>query len=243
MTRTILIVGGGIEAVEGVRVAKEMGLRVVVLDRNPGAPARAGADAFVKADVYNGVEAAEAVRQFAVDQPVDGVIALAVDAPLTVAHIAAALKIPGPSIETAELATDKLRMKECFQRTGIPIPWFSAVRDADHLREIFAASKRPLVMKPVDSRGSRGVLRIDKTVDLGWAYEHSHSFSPSGQVMVEEWLDGPQISTESVIYDGRSALCGTGDRNYDRLAETFPYVVEDGGGCPSHLSPDLDPEF
>ena len=55
----------------------------------------------------------------------------------------------------------------------------------------------PLVIKPVDSRGARGVLRLTEAVDLNWAYEFSASQSPSGRVMVEEFLDGQQISTES----------------------------------------------
>jgi biotin carboxylase len=243
LPKTILIVGGGIEAVEGVRVAHALGLRVLVLDRNTKAPARALADGFVEADVYDPELAAVATAKFARSWPIDGVIALAVDAPLTVAHIAAAIGIPGPSLETAELASDKMRMKQRFAERGVPIPWFSAIDSVEHLRRTVASSPSSLVLKPVDSRGSRGVLRLDASVDLAWAFEHSRSFSRSRRVMVEEWIHGPQISTESVVFDGESVLCGTGDRNYGRLDEVSPFVVEDGGNCPSRYSPARDADF
>ena len=238
-----MIVGGGIEAVAGINVAREMGLRVVVLDKNPSAPGRAHADDFIQASVYDEDEAERETLKFAKKTPVDGVMAIAVDAAVTVARLASVLGLPGISEETALLATNKLLMKQCFLEKGVPIPWFSPVSDLDHLKGIIRNFLFPLVLKPVDSRGSRGVLRLGDAVDLKWAYEYSLSFSKCGQVMVEEWIDGAQVSTESIIYDNESVLCGTGDRNYDRLDELFPFVVEDGGGCPSYLSPQMDPEF
>lgn len=243
LNQTILIVGGGIESLTGIDVARELGLKVVVLDGNPSAPARYLADGFIHASVYDDEEAAQKSLKYACKSPIHGVIAIACDATVTVSRIASVLQIPGQSMETAGLATNKLLMKRRFQEHGVPIPWFSEVKDIDHLKEISKNAKYPLVIKPVDSRGARGVIRLGKSVELEWAYSHALSFSTSKQVIVEQWIEGPQISTESVIWDGCSVLCGTGDRNYSRLNELFPFVVEDGGGCPSFLSPKLDLQF
>jgi biotin carboxylase len=66
------------------------------------------------------------------------------------------------------------------------------------------------------------------------------SHSPSKQLIIEEWIDGPQLSTESVIWDGDTALVAVADRNYDRLEQLDPFVVEDGGNTPSRFSPSID---
>jgi biotin carboxylase len=95
----------------------------------------------------------------------------------------------------------------------------------------------PLVIKPVDSRGARGVLRLtEAAVDLNWAYEFSAGQSPSGRVMVEEFLEGPQISTESVVLEGVAHTPGLADRNYEFLDRFAPHIIENGGDLPTRLS-------
>ncbi|MCD6440781.1 MAG: ATP-grasp domain-containing protein, partial [Candidatus Marinimicrobia bacterium] len=119
---------------------------------------------------------------------------------------------------------------------GISIPWFCRVDSVTHLRRILSERGFPVVLKPVDSRGARGVLRLTESVDLDWAYEHSVSFSPSGRVMVEEYLQGPQISTESAIINGQAFTPGFTDRNYEFLDRFAPYIIENGGHQPSVLT-------
>jgi biotin carboxylase len=236
MNKTLFIVSGGSEAVPGILHAKNMGLHVVVSDINPQAPGFAIADDHVIADTY-GVEetVAAAIHYHESIRPIDGVICIASDVPLTVASVAHALGLPGISIEIAQLASDKLKMKERFIKKGIPIPWFSSVDSVTHLRRILSEKGFPLVLKPVDSRGARGVLRLVESIDLDWAYRHSISFSSSGRVMVEGYLDGPQISTEAVIINGVGYSVGFTDRNYEFLDRFAPYMIENGGGFPSHL--------
>ena len=59
-----------------------------------------------------------------------------------------------------------------------------------------------LVIKPVDSRGSRGVQRIADVTDLNKAFTLAMSHSPTQRVMAEQYLSGPQVSTESVVVNG-----------------------------------------
>ena len=77
-------------------------------------------------------------------------------------------------------------MKERFKQDEIPIPWFKEITTFQELKEAVKDRGYPLVIKPIDSRGARGVLRLTKDVDLGWAYETAKSYSPSGRAMVEE---------------------------------------------------------
>jgi len=235
--KTLWIVSGGSEAVPGIRRAKDMGLHVVVSDGSRKAPGALLADDFVMASTYDVNATVEAAKRYHREQRnVDGVISVAADVPLTVTSVAAALDLPGVPLETAQLASDKLAMKRRFAEKNIPIPWFQAVESQEHLRELARQRGFPLVIKPVDSRGARGVLRLSEKVDLDWAFQHARDNSPTGRVMVEEYLPGPQVSTESLLLPGKAYTPGFSDRNYEFLECFSPYIIENGGEQPSTLS-------
>jgi biotin carboxylase len=240
MQRTLLIVSGGVEAVDAVVRAKEMGLTVVVSDINPEAPGFSHADSCLIADVYGASETAAAAERYSRKvRRIDGVICVAADAPLTTASVCERLGLPGISRASAELASDKLAMKRRFAEAGVPIPWFAEVETPQALQRIAVERGRDLVIKPADSRGSRGVQRISHVEDLTKAFIFARSHSPSERVMVEQYLDGPQISTESVVVGGRCWTPGFSDRNYEYLERYAPFFIENGGDLPSHLAPDL----
>lgn len=234
--KTLLLVSAGTEAVAGIKLAINMGLYVVASDGDSNAPGFALADDTLVASTYD-VEAtfAAASRYHREVRPINGVMCIASDVPLTVASVAAALGLPGIPVESALLATDKLAMKQRFAADGVPIPWFSAVASADHLNALVAAEGLPLVIKPADSRGSRGVLRLQPATDLAWAYATAKGHSPTGRVMLERFLPGPQVSTESLVIDGVAYTPGFSDRNYEYLDRYAPHIIENGGQLPSHL--------
>lgn len=238
--KTLLIISGGIEAADAAKRAKEMGLYVVVSDRDPEAPGFAFADSCIIADVYGPSETASAAERFNRKiRKIDGVICVAADAPVTTATVAAKLGLPGISVETAELACDKLAMKRRFAERGVNVPWFAEISTVQELQRVAIARGNNLVIKPVDSRGSRGVQRVAQVADLAKAFELARSHSPTQRVMVEEYLDGPQVSTESVVVDGRCHTPGFSDRNYEYLETYAPFFVENGGDLPSHLPQDI----
>ena len=236
MTKTIWIIGGGVEAIPGIRLAKKLGLNVVVSDNNPNAPGLKFADNSVIASTYDIEGTVDAACKYHQNvNPVDGVICIATDVPLTVASVAEKLSLPGITTETARKCSDKFLMKETLLAEGIPIPWFSLVKSVSELCSIISERGLPLVIKPVDSRGARGVIRITKSIDLEWAFEYAKSFSPTSRVMVEEFLEGQQYSTESVIMDEKNITLGFSERNYEFLEELSPYIIENGGQQPAKI--------
>jgi len=237
LNETLLIIGGSLEAAAGIRLAKEMGLYVVVSDINPRASGLALADDVIIASTYD-IEATvtAAIAYNNNKRPINGVTCIAADVPQTVAAVAAALNLPGISFHSAQLASNKLTMKNRFAEDNIPIPWFMAVESAVHLKKIAQEQNRPLILKPIDNRGSRGVIRLINDIDLTWTFDFALSHSPCKQVMVEEFLLGPQISTESIIIDGIAVTPGFSDRNYEYLDAYAPFIVENGGDLPGHLT-------
>ena len=239
MSKTILIISGGVEAADAAKRAKEMGLYVVVSDRDPEAPGFQFADSCLIADVYGADETAAAAERYNRKvHKIDGVICVAADAPMTVAAVNKRLGLAGITQESAKLASDKLAMKEGFLAAGVPIPWFSPVATPQALSRIAIERGRNLVIKPVDSRGSRGVQRVEQVQDLDKAFMLARQHSPTERVMVEQYLDGPQVSTESIVVNGRCFTPGFSDRNYEYLEKYAPFFIENGGDLPSHLSPE-----
>jgi len=238
--KTILIVSGGIEAADAARRAKELGYYVVVSDRDPEAPGFAFADSCLIADVYSPTETAAAAERYNRKiRRIDGVICVAADAPVTAATVAHRLGIRGLPLHAAQTACDKLAMKRCFSDAGVPVPWFAPVETPQALQRIAIERGNNLVIKPVDSRGSRGVQRIAQVADLTKAFMLAREHSPTERVMVEEYLEGPQVSTESIIVNGKCFTPGFSDRNYEYLERYAPFFIENGGDLPSQLSDEI----
>ncbi|MBI5643154.1 MAG: ATP-grasp domain-containing protein [Deltaproteobacteria bacterium] len=234
--KTILIISGGVEAVPIIAEAKAMGLNVAVSDGNAAAPGFDLADFRLVASTYEPEKTAELARDLSARHRIDGVMAAAADVPCTVAAVAEALGLPSTGHDAARIVSDKFLMKEIFKNHGVPIPWFGLVESGAHLKVILQA--RNVVIKPVDSRGARGVIRVTPGVDPEWAYSESLKHSPSGRVMAEEWVSGRQISTESIVTEDGVMTPGLSDRNYQYLERFAPFVIEDGGDLPALLTDD-----
>lgn len=236
MNKTLLIISGGSEAIPGIQKAKEMGLHVVVSDGNKNAPGFAFADDKIIASTYDIELTVKKSKDYNDHRKIDGVICMASDVPLTAATVANELSIPGITIESAMLSSDKIAMKDKFFSDNVSIPKYKELYNIDDLKATIHSWKFPMIIKPVDSRGARGVARLDNNTDINWAWSFAKENSPTDRVMVEEYLEGPQVSTESLIINGECYTVGFSDRNYELLDQYFPFVIENGGDLPSFLS-------
>ncbi len=236
MAKTLLIISGGREAVDGIIKAKNMGLHVIVSDGDPQAPGFEFSDARMLASTYDVEETVNQARDYhETVRNIDGVICIASDVPYTVAAVAQELGLPGISLKSAELAMNKMAMKDKFKQDGVLIPEFTELFHLQDLLNIVEDWGFPLTLKPVDSRGARGVLKLNPDIDIPWAWQHSKSNSPTGRVMIEKYIDGPQISTESMMIAGKCYTPGFADRNYEFLDKYSPHIIENGGDLPSEL--------
>ena len=176
-----------------------MGLHVVVSDGNKNAPGFAFADDKIIASTYDIELTVKKSKDYNDHRKIDGVICMASDVPLTAATVANELSIPGITIESAMLSSDKIAMKDKFFSDNVSIPKYKELYNIDDLKATIHSWKFPMIIKPVDSRGARGVARLDNNTDINWAWSFAKENSPTDRVMVEEYLEGPQVSTESLI--------------------------------------------
>ena len=234
--RRLLIIGAGVEQVRAYELAREMGLETVGTDMDLQAPALTYADHKILASTRDVDETVSAIKQFHHRYPIDGVMTLANDVPLTVATVATELGLPGISVSSAYIASDKLMMKEKFQSDGIPVPLFQEIFSHRDMEELAVKWGYPLVIKPNDGRGARGVLRVTKDLDKEWAFQHALENSDHKRVIAEKFIEGKQLSTESMVYGNRCFTASISDRNYELIEQYSPYMIENGGVLPADIN-------
>lgn len=236
---TLLVLGASTDQIFMIETARAMGLRVVAIDMNPESKGFECADesAVVSTRDIKGIrKLVDDLR--AQGHSIRGVTTMGSDIPDIIAEISDYLGTPGPSRQTARLATDKYLMKVRFAECGIPIPWFELVESLDELVAIANRRGFPFVLKPIDRSGSRGVFLVEESADLEDLFRRSFEYSRVGRCLVEEYLTGPQISTETVLSKGKGVTPGFADRNYELLEQFRPQFMENGGWVPSQVSHD-----
>ena len=235
LDKRILIIGAGIEQIYGYKLAKKMGIKTVGTDMHPPSEYIVLVSNNIIASTRDAEETWKKVKKYVNHKKIDGVMTLANDVPYTVAYIARKLRLPGISLESAKLASDKLAMKNKFFADGIAVPDFCEIKSVKKLKNKIDEWQYPLVIKPIDSRGARGVLILTKGIDLNWAFREALNNSDTGRVMIERFIDGPQVSTEGFVLDGKCYTVAFSDRNYEYLKKYSPYIIENGGTMLSNL--------
>ncbi len=233
--RTILILGGGVMQLPAIRAAHRFGLRVVVADGNACAPGRAEADEFEHVDLRDRESMLEAARRYHDSGELHAVFTAGTDFSSTVAFVADGLGLPGTSLESALNATDKFRMRKVLRDASVRVPRFAVIEENDlseqGLAGALAAVGLPAVVKPADSMGARGVVRVENAGEALAYATASVSHSRTRRVVVEGYIDGPEFSIDALVYGGNTRITGFADRHI-----AFPpYFIEMGHTIPTSL--------
>ena len=196
----LMIVGGGEAQLNAIRRARSLGFTVIVSDMDPECPGAPEADLFVKASTFS----VEETHAAAIKAEVDAILTLGTDQPvLPVAETAAKMGIPtGISVETALGVTNKRIMKPIFKKGGIPTCKFSLI-SAESKPEDLDNFNYPLVIKPVDSQGQRGVYKVSNWEELKEYLPDVLSWSREDSVLVEEYYQSDEISVSGWSVDGQ----------------------------------------
>ena len=227
--KKLLIIGASNLQIPAIQKAKDMGFSVAVVDYNPNAMGIKYADKYYNVSTID----EEGVCQAAKDFGAHGIMTMATDMPMrALAYACEKLKLNGISYETAIMATDKGEMIKAFDRHDVPHPWYYIVKSEDEFLEIVDKVNYPLIIKPVDNSGSRGVILVDSQNDMGRAYQYSVQNGRCGHVIVEEYMQGPEVSVELVVLRGVPYVI----QITDKLTTGAPHFVEMGHSQPSALS-------
>jgi carbamoyl-phosphate synthase large subunit len=223
--KSILVFGVGELQKSIIGRAHKMGLFVVGID-----PC---ADAFCKDDVdafeIVGGQDYEGTLAVAKKYNVSAVVTAATDKPLVMmARIAKELNLPFYSIETAQWSTDKYQMKQRFIAGGVPCAKGRLVKSAQETADFVY----PIIVKPRDNSGSRGVKLCRTQEELQSCIDEALEYSHLDSVLVEEFIEGQEYSIESLHYNGKTEVI----QFTEKKTTEFPYNVELGHKQPANLT-------
>lgn len=234
--KKLMIVGASLLQLPAILKAKEMGMHVAVVDYNPNAVGVQYADRYYNASTMD----EDAVVAAAEDFRPDGIMTLATDMPMRgVSKASEKLNLHCISYDTAVKATDKLEMIKAFKAAGVPSPWYFDVDSLEELKALEGRITFPCIIKPTDNAGSHGVAKADSFKELLAEYEYSRSCSRHGKVIVEEYLDGPEVSVEIMVVGGKVHVL----QITDKVTTGAPHFVEMGHSQPSYLADDIQEQI
>lgn len=202
--KKILLLGGSAQQVIAIKTAKRLSYYTVLCDFLPDNPGQYEADTFYLVSTTD----KEAVLKVAIDEKIDGILAYASDpAAPTAAYVAEKLGLPGSPYESVEILCNKDKFRDFLSHNGFCTPkakGYSSIKDA--LVDIQAGSfKLPVIVKPVDSSGSKGVGRVNCIEEVEEKLKYAMSFSRGKRIIVEEFVEklGYQIAGDGLSIDGK----------------------------------------
>lgn len=238
----LFMLGAGFMQKPAIITARELGCRVIAADGNKDAYCVSLCDEFVQIDLKN----TDALCRYALSLKKDGkihaVFTAGTDFSAACAKIAELCGLPSHTYEASLNASDKIRMRSCFEKAGVSSPKFIEIHEHDlmtlqtaSILDKFNSTKNnpfPLVIKPVDNMGARGCRMARNETEFKDAVKTAVQYSRSKRAIVEEYMEGPEFSIDSLVYNGIITITGFADRHiyYE------PYFIEMGHTMPTALS-------
>lgn len=227
------MLGGAMQQIPAIKAAKEMGCYVITCDYLPGNPGHSFADEYYNVSTTD----KDAVLKLAEELKIDGIVAYASDpAAPTAAYVSEKLGIPGNPYEAVSILTEKDRFREFLSKWGFNTPKAISALDYESAVSKIVDLKFPVMVKPVDASGSKGVVKIFSVGEFKAAYDEAMSYSRSGRIVVEEFIKkkGYQVSGDGFSVDGKLVFTsygnelysGKGTREYVALGEFWPSMLD-----------------
>ena len=211
--KKILIIGGGEMQIPVIQKCNEMGFQTIVTDGFNFAPGLKIANIPLNIDTLDKVKTLEIAEEFKIDA-----IITTSDFPVNnVAFVANKLGLPGLSPLAAEVSTNKYLQREILKKNHYKTPSFIKTKKLNEVKDELLKFNLPLIVKPVDSSASRGVTKIINFFDLENAFNEAVKVSKSGDIIIEEFIEGKEYSVESLTQNGITYV----------IAITEKYIIDD----------------
>lgn len=226
MKKKLAIIGGSYLQLPVVKKAMEMGIETHCFSWREGAVCASVADYFYPISIIEKENILQKCREIGID----GITTIASDtAVVTVNYVASRMGLLSNPDEYSEVTTNKYMMRRCFMDNGIPSPRF-ALAGADCSCQL-SGFEYPLIVKPTDRSGSRGVEKVTAPAQLEAAIQRAQKESFERKAIIEEFVTGREISVESISYKGEHYIL----QITDKVTTGAPFFVELEHHQPSSL--------
>lgn len=230
--KRILMLGGSMQQIPIIKRAKEMGLYVITCDYCPDNPGHKFADEYYNVSTTD----LDAVLELAKRLSIDGIVAYASDpAAPTAAYVSEKLGLPGNPYQSVKLLTEKDLFRKFLKEHGLNCPKAQGFTNYEDALAAIGDFRFPVMVKPVDSSGSKGVVKIYGVDELKDAVAEALSYSRGKRFIIEEFIvkKGYQVSGDGFSVDGKLVFTsygnelysGKGTREYVALGEFWPSLL------------------
>lgn len=232
--KKVMILGAGLLQMFVIKKAKELGYKTIVLDMDKSAIGFNYADICAPINIVD----KEACLEFARKNEIDGVLTAATDyGVITASYIAQEMNLPGLNKNTAEVIKNKYYVRKTLQEANADdTPQFFEISKMEDIKQIEKVAKFPLMVKPCDGSGSKGVCKVNSIEELEEAIKQALAVSIAGKVLVETFITGQEYGVESFVHKGNIYILGVMKKEMTKP----PYYAELGHSIPSGLSEEME---
>lgn len=217
--KKLMLLGGLRYLLPVIEAAHRHGIHVITMDYLPDNIAHKYSDEYHNVSIID----KEAVLALAQELQIDGIMSFAVDpGVVSAAYVAEKMGLPFQcSYEAACILQNKSRFRKFLADNGFNVPNARGYNDGDDALQDIDYFNWPVIVKPVDSAGSKGVTRVDDPADLPAAIAHALDCSPSRHFIIEDFLvkAGCSSDTDSFSVDGDLVFCTFNNQYFDEDAE------------------------
>lgn len=221
--KKLLLLGGARYLLPVIEEAHRLGIYVITCDYLPDNAAHKFSDEYRNVSITD----RDAVLETALALGIDGIMSFACDPGVTTAaYVAEKMGLPfAGSYEAVSILQNKGRFRRFLAEHGFNVPWARSYTEADEALADTAAFRWPMIVKPVDSAGSKGVTRVDGPGELAAAIARAKEFSLCGGFIIEQFIQQQGSSSDSDCFsvNGELRYCSFDDQLFDRSAEN-PYT-------------------
>lgn len=229
--KKILLLGGSNQQIIAIERAKEMGLYTILCDYLPDNPGQYVADKFYLESTTD----KDAILKISRDENIDGIIAYASDpAAPTAAYVAEKLSLPGNPFKSVDILCNKGKFREFLKENNFNVPMSKSFASKKEVFYNINDFKFPIIVKPVDSSGSKGVTVLKSEKNLETALKSAFSYSRSKKIIIEDFIEGKYsvIGGDIFIRNGEIDIWGlmssqrdTGVNELVPVGESFPLML------------------
>lgn len=228
--KKILLLGGSTQQIPAIEYANARGYYTILCDYLHDNPGRNYSDKFYWVSTTD----KEAVFEIAKTEKIDGIVAYASDpAAPTAAYVAEKLGLPTNPYESVEILTNKDKFREFIEKNNFNTPKAKGYDSAEEARKEILNFKSPVIIKPVDSSGSKGVTKLSDFNNLENQIKNALSYSISKRFIIEEFVekDGYQVAGDGFVIDGNLVFRCFGNDHFNNkglnqfvpISASFPY--------------------
>ena len=220
--KKVLLLGGSMYILPVIEAIHDLGYYAITCDYLPDNIAHKYSDEYHNVSIID----KEAVLELARSIKVDGIMSFACDPGVeTAAYVSEKLGLPTHPYKSVEILQNKAKFRQFLADNGFNVPlakgysdWKTALEDAGMFRW-------PVIVKPTDSAGSKGVTKVDTPNGLKEAAEYAITFSKTKSFIVEEFIEkiGHSSDTDSFSIDGELVFCSFSSQRFDGNAAN-PYI-------------------